>query len=208
VLTCCWSVKGGAGVTVVASALACASSASARTVVVDLCGDVPAALGLPDPDGPGVAEWSRGDDGHALAGALVDVHDRLALLPRGRGPLGTLPLDALATLATEVVVDAGCLDRGQGPRAVLTARATRSLLVTRPCFLALRRAARVALRPTGIVVVREPGRALATADITAVVGAPVVAEVPFDPAISRAVDAGLLVARCPQVLSSSLALAS
>ena len=57
-----WSVKGGVGVSSVAAMLAIAQAERAEpTVLVDLCGDVPAVLGIEDADvenaAPGVAEW-------------------------------------------------------------------------------------------------------------------------------------------------------
>ncbi len=80
---------------------------------------------------------------------------------------------------------------------MVAARSTHSLLVTRACYLALRRAADPPLRPSGVVLVTEPGRALDRTDVEQVVGAPVRAEVAFDPAVARAVDAGLLASRLP-----------
>src|SRR3954454_20712659 len=62
VVVCCWSVKGGVGTTVVATALAMvlARAAPAGALLVDLAGDARAVAGLPDdPDAPGVAEWLR-----------------------------------------------------------------------------------------------------------------------------------------------------
>jgi hypothetical protein len=64
--------------------------------------------------------------------------------------------------------------------------------VTRPCYLALDRARRSPITPTSVVVVDEPGRSLRRSDLERSVGAPVVAVVPWDPRIARAVDAGLL----------------
>ena len=56
--TLCWSVKGGSGTTVVSSALAVVSArANENAVLVDLKGDVPAALGIQEPSGPGVVDW-------------------------------------------------------------------------------------------------------------------------------------------------------
>jgi hypothetical protein len=54
------------------------------------------------------------------------------------------------------------------------------------------------------VLVSEAGRALRASDVAAVLGAPVVAEVPFDLSIARAVDAGLLARRCPSPLTGPL----
>jgi len=53
VLIACWSTKGGAGTTVVTAALGLvlARRHPAGALLVDLAGDLPAALGLP-PDAP------------------------------------------------------------------------------------------------------------------------------------------------------------
>ena len=69
--------------------------------------------------------------------------------------------------------------------------------MTRPCYLALTRATEHRASIDGIVVVEEPGRSLRIADIEATLGAPVVARVLLDPAVARAVDSGLLIARLP-----------
>ena len=54
------------------------------------------------------------------------------------------------------------------------------------------------MRPNGVIVVDEPGHALTVRDIERAIGAPVVAVMSFDPAIARAVDAGLLATRLPR----------
>ena len=56
----------------------------------------------------------------------------------------------------------------------------------------------------GVVLVAEPGRSLTASDVSRAIGAPVVAEVAVDPAIARAVDAGLLAARLPKSMVKSL----
>jgi len=95
---------------------------------------------------------------------------------------------------------------GESPAAAtIIGQARRSILVTRACYLAMRRAMRAPLRPTGVVIVREPGRVLSTTDIEQVVGAPVTAVVEVDPAVARAVDAGLLAGRLPRSLAKALA---
>ena len=48
-----------------------------------------------------------------------------------------------------------------------------------------------------MILVAEPGRSLRSSDVERAVGAPVVATVSLDPAIARAVDAGLLAALPP-----------
>ncbi|MFP5377593.1 MAG: hypothetical protein ACLGIO_12540, partial [Acidimicrobiia bacterium] len=109
-----------------------------------------------------------------------------------------------------VVVDAGVIGGGMGGDGVggdgvgggaaveLALAATASLLVLRPCFLALRRAVAAPLRPSGVVLVDEPGRSLGVADVEAALGVPTVAVVPWGPAVARRVDAGLLGASLPR----------
>ncbi|MGZ4695701.1 MAG: nucleotide-binding protein [Acidimicrobiales bacterium] len=214
----CWSVKGGSGTTVVAAALAVllARRTDDGALLVDLAGDGPAALGVSEPDGPGLAGWfaaGRSVPADGLSRLEVPVGDGLALLPRGDGDLG--PAERAEVLAgvlgaegRSVVVDAGVPGWGDGrpdpARAVLTAAATSSLLVTRPCYLSLRRVVAAPLRPTGVVLVVEPGRALGRDDVEQIVGVPVVAEVLVDSAVARAVDAGLLVGRLPRSLERAL----
>ena len=79
------------------------------------------------------------------------------------------------------------------------------LVVLRPCYLALRRALASSAKPTGVVVVEEPHRSLDATDIEDVLGVPVRAVVPWDPAIARCVDAGLLGVRLPGPLKTALA---
>ena len=109
----------------------------------------------------------------------------------------------LAADARPVVADCGRLDRSE-VRVALAAGATHSLLVTRACYLALRRASAAPVRPSGVVLLTEPGRALGRSDVEQVVGAPVRAEIAVDPAIARAVDAGVLSAGCPRGLERAL----
>lgn len=97
------------------------------------------------------------------------------------------------------------LDPGAGPvLGAVLARAHRSVLVTRPCYLALRRAMALTPRPTEVIVVREPGRVLSRHDVEHVVRAPVVAEVEVDPGVARTVDAGGLAGRLPRSLARAL----
>lgn len=206
-LVACWSAKGGAGTTVVAAALALhlAQAAPSGAVLADLAGDAPAVLGLPEPDSPGLAAWLRaGPDvpADALARLEVEAGPGLSLLPRGTGPLVPARAGVLAAVLDRAprpaVVDCGRAD-GEAAVAVIH-QARRSLLVTRPCYLALRRAMQAAVRPTGVVIVNEPGRVLSKHDIGSAIDAPVVAQVEVDPAVARLVDAGLLGTRLPRSL--------
>ena len=204
----CWSAKGGSGTTVVAASLALVLSHRRPALLVDLAGDVPAALGMSDPSGPGVADWlaSPTADAAALHRLAVPATDTLQVLPRGGLAVGPAArwhdlATALAAFDGAVVVDAGT----GIPAAALATAATHRLLVTRPCYLGLRRAVAAAVQPTGVVLVTEPGRALSARDVERALGAPVVAEVQYDPAVARAVDAGLLASRLPRPLAQQLA---
>ncbi len=227
-LVTCWSVKGGSGTTVVAAclALAAARRPTDDTLLVDLAGDLPAALGVDGSTGPGVHEWlaatgepeaseatcTLGAPG-TLAELAVPIDDGLALLCRGEPdgrPVSPRATEALiARLHADgrtVIVDAGTVASGD-PNPWGTAfvqAADRSLLVTRACYLGLRHLARSDLRPDGAVLVAEPGRSLGAADVAAVAGAPVVAEIRCEPQLARLVDAGLLQQRIPKGIERAL----
>ena len=213
-LVACWSAKGGSGTTVVSIALASvlARRSPGGALLADLAGDAPTALGLADAPGAGVAEWLAAGDAvppDALARLEVDAGP-FRLLGRGAGP-GPLPDaggrgDVLAALlgADPRPVVADCGSSPVGPALAVAAGATRSLLVVRPCYLALRRAVAAPIRPSGVVVVDEPGRALAPGDVEEALGVPVCAVVPVHDAVARAVDAGLLGARLPRPLERAV----
>ncbi len=207
-LVTCWSVKGGSGTTVVASALAVllARSVEDGALLVDAGGDVPACLGLAAPSGPGLADWLRSVDevdDDSLPRLGVDASAGLRIVPRGDGELAARPERVLGALAgrAAVVIDAGPpSDLAYG----LAAGAGVSLLVLRPCYLALRRALAAPIRPSGVVVIEEPRRSLDAGDVEDTLGVPVAAVIPWDHSIARCVDAGLLAARMPRALSSAL----
>jgi hypothetical protein len=210
----CWSVKGGSGTSVVAGGLAVAWAAARPVLAVDLAGDLPAVLGVAAPSGPGVVEWlhaGRGVGGAALHALAVDAVPGLRVLHRGgptEGQVGGRAGDvadgrwaafaeAMAAVGTDVVIDAGL-----APLPLeLAARTDASLLVIRPCFLALRRLSAAGDVPAGAVVISEPGRALGRRDIERVLGIRIAAEMRLDPAVARAVDAGLLASRLPASLA-------
>lgn len=208
----CWSVKGGSGTTVVSVALAAlhAEQAAAGALLVDLCGDAPAVLGMAPSSGTGIDDWLAAGDGvpaDALARLEVPAPGGIRVLPGGPAPAGTAARAGVlaALLAADprpVVVDCGADPTGVALAVVGSASC--SLLVLRPCFLALRRAQQLPARPSGVVLVTEPGRALGPSDVEAVVDAPVVAVVRTDPAVARAVDAGLLGSRLPRSLARAL----
>ena len=233
-LVTCWSVKGGSGTTVVAAALALliAPASPGGALLVDAGGgDLAPALGLADPVGAGLGsgldDWlaSRAD-GAALRRLEVDAGGGIGLLTGGAataraGGYGTRSAaaeghvvaavdpgragDLVAALlgdARPVIVDAGDVRRPL--TAPLSAASAASLLVIRPCYLALRRAIESPVRPTGVVLVQEEGRSLRRSDVEAALGVPVRAQIDIDPAVARMVDAGLLGARLPRALARSL----
>jgi hypothetical protein len=175
--------------------------------LVDLAGDLPAVLGIAEPAGPGILEWLQSAAPvERLNDITIAVTDGVALLPAGRGdrhlPSSRWP-ELLAALTTDnhrVIIDAGT---GQPPTAAHNL-VDRSLLVTRACYLALRRVVASPTRPTGIILVSEPGRALRDVDVEAAVGAPLLATVSLDVQIARSVDAGLMAARLPRIIRRDL----
>ncbi|MEQ8719545.1 MAG: hypothetical protein RIE08_18230 [Acidimicrobiales bacterium] len=222
----CFTTKGGSGCTVFSAltALALARTGDGPGVLaVDLGGDLPAALGIADPAGPGLAEWLGAEEDpppDALARLEVSARPGLSLLPRGAVAITVSSRAALLTrhLLSDprpVVVDVGNIasadlaDAAAALRRAFVAAASRAWLVTRPCYLALRASRGSGAVPDGVVVMSEPGRALGAADVADVIGAPVVLELDVDPAIARAVDAGLLGTRIPhgarRVLERALA---
>ena len=219
-LVSCWSAKGGSGATTVAIALATVLSHrnSQGALLADFGGDVPIALGVPLPTGPGLTDWVAAGPAvpaDALARLEVPVRPGLRLLARGRLTLGAPErVEVLAALlagdARTVVADVGLVtaragDGGPAEGArILATSATHSLLVTRSCYLSLRRAQALPLRPSGIVLLRENGRNLGRPEVEDMIGAPVIAEVDVEDAVSRAVDTGSLGRRVPRALQKAL----
>ena len=158
-ISVCFAVKGGSGTTVVVASMGL--SGARPVLLVDLAGDLPSVLGAAEPDSPGVLDWLRSDSGPERLTALErEIVPGVSLLARGApGGVPTARWDVLAQwLAGEtrdVVVDAGT---ARPPVAL--AQAGRCVLVTRPCYLALRAAARSHVRPDAVVLVAEPGRSL------------------------------------------------
>ena len=208
----CWSAKGGSGTTVVALVLAvvAARSSPGSALLVDLGGDVPAALGLPEPGSPGALDWSAAPpdvDGDALDRLTLGIDvgpgdGGLRVLPRGTG--AGVPERLAAALAERPSVVVDCGPPGDPVGSWLAAALPVSLLVVRPCGLALRRIAAAPTRPTGVVLVEEPGHRIDRREVADAAGAPVVARVPWDPAVARAVDDGLVGERVPRSVARAL----
>jgi len=212
VFTVCWSPKGGSGTSVIASALALnMASANDETLLVDTVGDLELVLGLPRNDTDGLSDWLQAPPdvaADALSLLEVPVAERLQLLGAGNktqaaispgNPERTvLAAELLSRSARSVVVDAG----SRGVPKPWLARDAHAVMIIRACYLAIQAAlAEPLTSSTSVVLVEEPGRALRLSDIKAVFGDHNVISVPWDPAVSRAVDAGLLVHRMPRSLS-------
>lgn len=193
------SSKGGSGTTVTACATALhVASTHGTALFIDLCGDVPAALGMAEPNTPGINEWlaeNQTADGEALVLLGNSTANGLIVVHRGGKFVEGQPrwcdlAHVLSTLPMPVFIDAGTSFVPDELRHI----AKHVVLVTRPCYLSLRRATLIP-KPTGIVVVEEEGRALRSRDIEYVVGSPVVATIPVKTSVARAVDAGLFSTR-------------
>jgi len=159
----CWSLKGGSGTTVVSAALALtlAQRNNAPVRIVDLAGDIPSALGIAEPSGEGVTNWLQQEQRQPIQSLQIPVTARVSLLPRGDGHLmhHDLSAELCNILATELdtSTELTVVDAGSGHIPQLINNATTSLLVIRPCYLALRKAAHLSVKPHGIVLIHETG---------------------------------------------------
>jgi hypothetical protein len=202
------SAKGGSGTTTVACAISLMLARTNPVILVDLGGgDVSAVLGLRE-SANGIEDWfASAAPGEALESLSVDHGKYLRVLTSDRPLIGaseqrwTMFGKWISTRPEVVVIDAG-LDAW--PDRVLDPSEHRHVFVTRPCYLSLRRSFHHQLSPRGLVVIREQGRSLTSADVEAVFTATIDAEIPFDPLIAQCVDAGLVLGRLPRSLSRPL----
>ena len=203
------SPKGGTGTSVVAASLAIVSSSSSPTLLVDLAGDQAAILGLPQPP-IGLSDWANGMTYREFDEIISLCHDNLYLAPTGTFDFETLNanawdkfLRALSLKHSEgcnIIVDLGRADIPLALRKIVDT----CYLVTRPCYLALRRAVDLETAFSGVIVVNEPDRVLTSRDVESVLKLKCVAEIPYTSEISRRVDSGLLKSRLPMALQSVL----
>ncbi len=218
-ITLCHAAKGGSGTTIVACLRAIESPGP--VLLVDLEGDVPGMLGLPEPERPGVIDWlaSSAPIAH-LDDLLIEVTPNATLLPASGVGTRSSTRSAIAGSPTErwdelivwftewghdsggaIVVDAGTTSLP----VTFVEQCPSRWLITRACYLSLKRATRLPVAPTGIVLVEEPGRALKHRDIEASVRAPIIATIPWDIRVARSIDTGLLGARrLPRAVHRSL----
>ena len=203
------SPKGGTGTSVVAASLAIVSSTSSPTLLVDLAGDQAAILGLPQPP-TGLSDWANGMTYREFDEIINLCHDNLYLAPTGTFDFETLNANAWDKLlralslkhseGCNIIVDLGRADIPIALRKIVDT----CYLVTRPCYLALRRAVDLETAFSGVIVVNEPDRVLTSRDVESVLKLKCVAEIPYTSEISRRVDSGLLKSRLPMALQSVL----
>ena len=204
------SPKGGNCTTVTATAYALLMAArGTHTVLIDLCGDVPAAAGMAEPTTPGINDWlseSSTSDAQALVTLGTPFDNGLVIVHRGSSFVDGQPrwsdlANAITTLPMNIVIDAGTTFLPDELRRAVT----HVTMVVKPCYLSLRRASRMQ-RPTQLFVVCEESRALTIKDVGHVLGMPVTCEIPYTSAISRAVDAGMLPSRAEQLFGPFMTL--
>ena len=210
-----WSPKGGSGTSVLAAACAVvlARGPAGACRVADLAGDQAAIFGLASEPELGLADWlDAGPEApiEALERMAVAVAPGVELLPSGeagsslrpraQAEAGAALAVALRDLEVPVVADCGSA-REPAARAIVEV-ADAAVVVVRGCYLTLRRAVRSPALGCSVaaVLVDEPGRSLTRREIAEVISTPVIARVPLRDTVARAVDAGVLASRLPDVL--------
>lgn len=203
------SPKGGSGTSVVAASLAIASSSSTPTLLIDLAEDQAAIMGLPEPP-VGLSDWVNGMTHHDFDEILMTCNDNLWLAPSGSSATEILSTNAWNKLAQAVMQKESdgyniIIDFGQANLPLAFNKLTHThYMVTRPCYLSLRRAVNLDQRFSGVIVVQDHDRVLTTSDVESVMKLKCVAEVPYSSDISRRVDSGLLKSRLPVPLHAAL----
>lgn len=212
-VTTLYATKGGSGTTTVATILArMLADRVGEARLLDLDGDVPVVAGLAMAERTVSIDRAALDPGRPLGSGLAlldgDRHlDDLDPLDPVAADYTRLALDRLDALDVPVVIDAGTIARRSSADAAARRsiiEGTRSVLVTRADFLSLRAVVQSGRSPDAVVLIEEPGRALGRVDVENVTGAPVVAVVPIDAGVARAIDAGLLAHRQPPAILRAL----
>lgn len=205
-LLCCLSARGGAGASTLATALALAASADADTLLVDADlrgGGVDYLLGLEGVDG---ARWPQLS---AVAGVLPAAALTESLPAAGRLRVLAARVDGSeepSLSAITSVIEAGLrghalviadVDPASPAVPLLTSYAAATLLVVpcevRACVAAAALARDVSSRCDDVRVVARPGPAdLRPSDVSAAVGAPVVAVWPWERRLAAVTESGRL----------------
>lgn len=139
------------------------------------------------------------DIGQRVTVVVDDLDDACAVCgvptPGDAGPVLVATRLTLAPLGSAIDVDTDLVVEDIGMVDGDVASGITVLVVRGPDYLSLRTAAMHPISAHGVVVIREPWRALGPADVSSVLGIPVIAEVPHSADVARAIDAGLLVCR-------------
>lgn len=210
-----WSSKAGVGCTTLALAAASTLARRAgRCTLVDLCGDLPFALGSGAP-AHGVTDWLASAGDEEVLGRLATEAgvDGLRLIGRGGATEWSPERDqalvaALDGVGHPVVIDVGSLISGESAPVTSIERVRREavaagggVMVVRSCYLALRRAVTLGVEPERVALIRENGRPLDRYDVARILDTSTVVEIDYDPAIAQAVDQASLHLRTPRVLT-------
>jgi len=185
-LTIFFSPKGGQGCSTLAAAWATSFSRSGETILAAAGGDACAILGR-----------YSGTGGEPSRSGNLTVRQDL-------GELGALMVGIHGSSNGDAVVDLGTVS----PVTLAECRSfvghepARFIMVVRNCYIALR-AAMDCGKVDLTIVVEEPGRALRLSDARDILGGELVS-IPLDPAVARAIDAGLLEARLPSTLAATV----
>ena len=212
-----WSPKGGSGTSVLAAAraLVLARGPAAGCRIADLGGDQPAIFGLAGEPELGLSDWLEAGAAapvEALDRLLVEVAPGIALLPFGaavarcvhvrRPRPGPRSRSRCATFPFPVVADCGAAD-DPATRALAEVADVVVVVDTRLLPRAAPRGARARARAFDRAPCSSTSRGarLSRREIADVLGMPVLARVPVRDTVSRAVDAGVLATRLPDVLA-------
>lgn len=180
-LIACWSPKGGSGTTVITAAL---SVLLARS---------PIGAG-------GVLALDAQDPGRRDLASVLGCEPDAEVITHLRTQLWPPPDGGAAPMATAGITVADTGLAGTDAQMALLDRAAHAFAVIRPCYLGVHRLVADPRRVDGLIVIEEPDRALTADDIEHATGRRVVARLRHDPAVARAVDAGLLATRLPRTL--------
>lgn len=195
-----WGVKGGAGVTVVTALLAMGHTEP--VVATSFDHDLSHVFGRSNaPGAAGLTEWTNSSqdvDASAVRSLLVDVDDRVKILPVGQQTIGRRPVADLGENNSALIVDGGIASDAYNTERIdqlfdCADVAELSLMVIRPCYLSLERAGSQLPRCDGLIVVRERWQAIKATDIEGVFGLPVLATLDVEPALARLVDEGQII---------------
>jgi hypothetical protein len=209
-LVACWSAKGGSGSTSIAASLAVIAADSGQVpLAVDLGGDLASVFGSAAPAGPDLHQWLEAapdvgaDTLHRVVTDLGGI-DLLTAQPHSTASPGRIAdlVTWLKQLDRPVIADVGCVDTALAH--ALVDQADRPLLVTRLCYLSLRRAIASPRAATGVVVIREKRRAITQLDVEQSLDLPVVAVVDVTAAMSRVIDSGQLPHHLPAYVRRAL----